>query len=58
MTALDPELADRIVARRTQLRRLMGEVRWLKRVAIGLALLNIAGLGLVLWRMRWETFGD
>ena len=57
MTALDPELADRLVARRTQLRRLMSEVRWLKRAAIILAGFDIVVLGAVLWRMRWETFG-
>lgn len=57
MTALDPELADRLVARRTQLRRLMSEVRWLKRAAIILAVFDIVVLGAVLWRMRWETFG-
>ncbi|MBV1860510.1 MAG: hypothetical protein KUG77_19010 [Nannocystaceae bacterium] len=57
MTALDPELAERILARRTQLRRLMSEVRWLKRIAIGLAALDILGLAAVLWRLQWETFG-
>lgn len=59
MTALDPDpdLDDRILGRRAQARRLMSEVRWLKRLAIGLALFDIVALAVVLWRMRWENFG-
>lgn len=57
MGAPESEVVSRIVARRGQYRRLAREVRWLRRFAVLLALADVGMLGLLLWRLRWETFG-
>lgn len=49
--------ASRLEGHRVRLRALKREVRWLKRVAVLLALLNVALLAAVLWGYHWETFG-
>lgn len=57
MSAENSELTSTIEERRETLRRLLRETRWLKRAALGLAVIDLVALAVVVHRWHWETFG-